>query len=93
MMSCVARWSQAQRSPFFLAKAALAISLPGPPRLPLLCLGFPAALQPCRLACGVSATSWQMPQASWPLIITHSLPWLSPRACRIFHVSLCSGWQ
>lgn len=46
MMSCVGRWSQAKLSPFFLAKVSLATSLPVPPRLPLLRLGFPAALQP-----------------------------------------------
>lgn len=51
-MGCVAGQGQAQLSPFCLAKAGLATSLPGPPWLPLLHLGIHPPMQ---LPCGATA--------------------------------------
>lgn len=89
--------SQAQPSPFSLAKAGLATSLPGPPQLPLLytCIHPPMQL-PCSAA-AMQAGMWCQchlvagaPGLSSSPTASHGCP---PAIAGAPMASLCHGWH
>lgn len=97
VIGCVARQSQAQPSPFSLAKAGLATSLPVPSQLPLLhmCIHPPMQL-PCSAA-AVQAGMWCQchlvagaPGLSSPPTASHGCP---PAIAGAPTASLCHGWR